>query len=800
MKWLWLLAAAALPLGAEESARELADALRQPRLDPGACYRVRDLAFSREDLRFYFTDGWLIFGAPVNGRIHTAVFERDGESGDAEVLLMPPSKGERLSLAKFTGSPNLNEHFHHAVMVFSDDTAIQLLKTIGERGEPKTSAEMGHLLENKWRETVSNLTTSFLTKLVHHVYGGLPVERGFFYAGVNGRTLGNFDLYHDPSANDQIYAGRLAYRDNVPYYDIWTTFRSRPFRTGQKKTEPLPFAMDNIRIEAALDENLQLRAATRATLVPTRKVSIMAFEISSRMKVGAVRVNGEEAEVLERESLRANLLRGTGSAIFLVAPPRPLEPGPVYEIEFEHEGSVIQKAGENVYFVGARTDWYPKAGFVFARHDITFTYPAQLQLLFAGDLKEDKTEDGLRTTRRVPAGPIRLAGFNLGHYESARVNKGPLSVEVFANRRAEQALQRPPEIFVHTPPSPFPRSRIPRRPDVFTVPTVPPNPLARLQALAGEIASAYEMFSQDYGPPAMPHLLVSPIPGRFGQGFPGLLYISTLAYLDTKDRPASTVGRQNNLFFDEMLHAHEAAHQWWGNVVTTVAQQDDWLMEALANYSALLALEKKKGPQDVQDVLAEYKRMLLAKDEEGRTVESAGPIRLGLRLQSSHNPSAWRNIVYDKGAWILHMLRARLGDSNFRGMLGEFARSHRFQTVTAEQFRQLAASYLPKDSPDPKLEGFFESWVEGTGIPSLSLSQKLTGKAPALRLQLTLRQTGVEENFSALVPVVVEIARQKPRVVWMQTGPEPVTHTIPVRTRPLKVALDPDNTVLAEKN
>jgi aminopeptidase N len=222
-------------------------------------------------------------------------------------------------------------------------------------------------------------------------------------------------------------------------------------------------------------------------------------------------------------------------------------------------------------------------------------------------------------------------------------------------------------------------------------------------------------------------------------------------------------------------------------------------MEALANYSSLMVLEKKKGPKDVQRVLAEYKSMLLAKDDDGKTAESTGPIRLGLRLQSSQNPGAWRNIVYDKGAWILHMLRARLGDANFRAMLGELARRNRFQAVTTQQFRQLAAAYLPKGSPDPKLEGFFESWVEGTGIPALTLTQKLTGKAPALKLTLTLNQTGVDENFSTLVPVVVEVPRLKPQVIWLQSGSEPATHTIALKTPQFKATLDPDNTVLAER-
>ena len=94
-----------------------------------------------------------------------------------------------------------------------------------------------------------------------------------------------------------------------------------------------------------------------------------------------------------------------------------------------------------------------------------------------------------------------------------------------------------------------------------------------------------------FGPPALPHLTVSPIPGAFGQGFPGLIYLSTLAYF--KSVPGTRVGGSPSaeLFYQDVLQAHETAHQWWGNRVAGATYRDNWLMEALANYSALLYLE-----------------------------------------------------------------------------------------------------------------------------------------------------------------------------------------------------------------
>jgi hypothetical protein len=202
------------------------------------------------------------------------------------------------------------------------------------------------------------------------------------------------------------------------------------------------------------------------------------------------------------------------------------------------------------------------------------------------------------------------------------------------------------------------------------------NPLARLQTLADQVASALEFMAAIFGPPALPHLTVTPIPGTFGQGFPGLIYLSTLSYL--KDRPAGNLATPSlDLFFDDVLQAHETAHQWWGNRVTTENYRDSWLMEALANYSALLYLEKRRGPRAVDQMLGEYRSSLLEKNQDGETVESAGPIVLGQRLQSSLQPAGWRAITYGKGSWILHMLRHRMGDQRFLRDVGRYRQALR---------------------------------------------------------------------------------------------------------------------------
>src|SRR6185369_3550959 len=116
-------------------------------------------------------------------------------------------------------------------------------------------------------------------------------------------------------------------------------------------------------------------------------------------------------------------------------------------------------------------------------------------------------------------------------------------------------------------------------------------------------------------------LTVSPIPGAFGQGFPGLVYLSTISYIPPDQRPIGLRDKQKQVFFSDLLAAHEVAHKWWGNLITSAAYKDAWLMESLANYSAIMYLEKRKGTKAMESVLDEYRNRLLTKREEGGTVE-----------------------------------------------------------------------------------------------------------------------------------------------------------------------------------
>jgi len=785
----------------EGTAAELAAEIRAAGLDRDECYRVREVSFAKEDLRFYFTEGYLAFGKPVDGRRRSAIFLGEVEAGDAEVLVFPPTRSERLALSRAVKSPNLNEHFKLAVMVFSDDTYEVLSKQILESGEPRKSPEMGVLMEQDWNSTIGNLASSFAIRLVEDALTSADPSTGFFFATVRGDQLGNFDILYDPQRPEQVVIGRVGERGSVAYFDTWTSFEARSFRNKSRTTIAAAFRLSNYRLEALLEPDLTLKVTTKVTLTPLESGRrVFELFLSPRMRLAAASVSGAPAEYLQRESLRESLLRD-GDAAFLLRSPLPLERGKGYEVEFQAEGVVIQSSGNNVYFVGARDNWYPNLPVQFATYEVRFHYPYDLDLVVPGEVVEEGREGDFRFTRRRIQTPVRFLGFNLGDYEQVSLSRGPYRIEVVANKKVEPALGALPRTGISVPMLRRVWDPASRRTVVITVPveivSPPAGPTGQLKELASEIATAFEFMAGRFGPPPLRNLTVSPIPGTFGQGFPGLVYLSTVSYLRPQDRPTAASGEYQQTFYSDILAAHEVAHQWWGNAVSSQGAQNAWLMEALANYSALLYLEKRRGVRALDTVLASYRKRLLTETSEDRTQESAGPIVWGGRLLSSQAPDAWQAIVYEKGSWIIHMLRRRMGDERFFAMLSEAMKRYNRVTLSTEQFRLLAAKYMPPGSPDATLETFFQNWVYATGIPTLQLQSSIRGKAPSWTITGKVTQSGVDEEFTAWVPIEIQFKTGRPVVHWVRTDSEPAGFSVTVKQAPVKVALDPSDSILA---
>jgi hypothetical protein len=222
-------------------------------------------------------------------------------------------------------------------------------------------------------------------------------------------------------------------------------------------------------------------------------------------------------------------------------------------------------------------------------------------------------------------------------------------------------------------------------------------------------------------------------------------------------------------------------------------------MEALATYSSLLYLEHKRGRPVLDEALAEFKNHLLATNEAGEPIESAGAVVLGSRLRSSRFPTARRVIVYEKGAWILHMLRGIMGDGKFFEFLRSLRDEFEFKVLTNEDFRAHAARFVPAERPDATLVNFFDQWVYGSGIPKLSVSFLNKGKAPRFEFQAQLLQAGVPEHFSVLVPLEIHTLPGRSLTKELLTDGDRTPFDVVLQNAASRVVIDPANWILAIK-
>src|SRR5260370_20652279 len=149
------------------------------------------------------------------------------------------------------------------------------------------------------------------------------------------------------------------------------------------------------------------------------------------------------------------------------------------------------------------------------------------------------------------------------------------------------------------------------------------------------------------------------MPGSESQGWPGLVVLSAYVLISEQERADLHMDFSRNLLAQQ-VPAHEAAHQWWGDLITWKSYRDQWISEGLANYSSLMMLQEK-NPVSFHQIMERY-RQELVENKNGELPKDAGPVTLGMRLLSSHAPEGYEAISYGRGTWLFHMLRSMLLD------------------------------------------------------------------------------------------------------------------------------------------
>jgi hypothetical protein len=792
---------AAATSAAQTSPRDLYQALNALRVIPNQVYYVRDLDIRHDAVRLLLAEGKLAFLAPCNGRLTGAVFTGRGR---ALALLRDPI--EKRQMARFLGAPLLDQGFSSAYFRFTDNTGEELLRKLRAAGaapadEPSFVAG--------WNEIVANLNPWHSLRILTDWLAEDP--QPYFYAGLLGDTSGPFDVLVDNRRPEQVLLGQLRWVAGERYYDVWASFR----RAGAPAALASPFAPIGYAIETSILPDRTLEGTTTLTLKALRGGErVISLELSRFLAAQSP----EDAErrplvFFQNEAVNRHEIAQRGNDSLLVVLPAPARAGEQFRLRITYRGSVISDAGNGVYFVGDRGSWYPHLGGVgdFVPCELTFRWPRRLQLVATGRKLEEREEGDSRIGRWRSDAPIAVAGFNLGEYVTETVDAGNLRVELYANRQLEQAIAehfRRPVIPSPLPLTPGRGSHAPFS-AAMAMTEAPPSPAALLKQLGQEVAEAERFFERFNGPFPYDHLAVSQIPGTFGQGWPGLLYLSTLSFLSPNAQQRAGLSARAQEHFTEIVPYHEVAHQWWGNLVGWADYRDQWIHEGLANYLALLYAETRKAPDRALTTwLTRYREALTAKEAgKDEPAEDAGPLVLGYRLRSSKTPNAFQQVVYGKGTWVFHMLRmmlldpaAKNPDARFAQLLRELVESHRYRTLTTEDLQRAVEKVM---TPAMALEGgrsmdwFFDQWVRSSGIPHYSVESTVRPRASGLLVRGTLKQSGVPENFIAAVPLYGVRPGGKPVLLGtvVTSGAETPFQFVS-HVRPKRLLIDPQLTLL----
>jgi aminopeptidase N len=175
----------------------------------------------------------------------------------------------------------------------------------------------------------------------------------------------------------------------------------------------------------------------------------------------------------------------------------------------------------------------------------------------------------------------------------------------------------------------------------------------------------------------------------------------------------------------ESLMAHEIAHQWFGDCVTETQWQHLWLSEGFATYLTHCYLENKYGPDTLKKGMTKDRSATFA--EEKKRMTDVVDTTVHGDYMALLNPNS-----YEKGGWVLHMLRRRLGDSLFWKGISTYYTTYQNKNASSEDFEKTIETISGQD-----LQTFFHQWLYTPGHPNIRISWKYDADKKAAIIDFT---------------------------------------------------------------
>ena len=819
----------------------LYEALREAEVSHAGDIHDGRLRVDRFEL--HLTEGRLYLAPEIGGGVSTAVFV-----GDGRLRAYPPDAVEHHQLERFSDEHRLEEDFDRLVLWSSDDTAERLRALAAPGRERRRDTERANrLLRDRRRRLLEQQRINPDSRILHDLWrretGTLPPGRTYRLIELDSKDHGWLTLLVEPHEPEEVTLYRYEHRRGVA--DTWMRFETlTDYRPEYADRALDPFAVDpdtlddddatgaalglpprpvdpdregwtpraevpRTEVDLALDGDGDAHATAALLIEPLEAMRGIRLQISATLEVTDARWHADPTERLAAASLLATDAADpdadpedptglTGEPLpfaqehhertfednrfepwITVALPRTVPAGEPFIIELAYEGALVERLRQTRDFVLLDTlDWRPQhADNRTSRIEATFRVPERYRIASGGTLVDERVEDDTRIQRWATTEPVGSMAFHYGEFEVTEVERSAapaISIYADPNHRGFAPGNREKTI--------------------------------------ADITGAVELFAEYFGPFPHPSLLVTETETLSGQAFPGLLFLSYQAFGNMHTGEA------------ELFRAHEVAHQWWGAGVDWWRDyRDQWMAEGFSQYAAALyALYGLDEPEQFAEMIDAWRLDVLREGQVGQGIglrhygyrpealrwsegHEAGPLAVGYRLVSTKPRFGasidHRILIYEKGAYVLHMLRSMLldwetgDDTRFRELMRGYAVAYLGRVMSTRSFEDAVTEAFGEP-----MGWFFDQWVYGVDVPTyrvdLDVSRVVDQPAPFL-LHGRIRQEDVPDGFRMPVPIRLTFDDRPPVVRHvLVTGPE-VAVELPLPARPDRIEFNADNAVLA---
>jgi hypothetical protein len=728
---------------------------------PDRVASVHGVVLRRDVLELHLDSGSAYLLTPVAGRTVGIAFV-----GTGSVSLVPPLAVERFNLQRVLGDSTITGPIAAAVFIFADSTQAELARSLqfgaAPAGAPDPHGAIGDALDYLVDGRSHAADPSLLAALLNET------NTGYFAAYIQ-RTHGeSVMMQFDPTEAEEVLVYRRGRMIGQRVETVCQFQRAEDLARGVAvaSEQPEPLAIDAYDIDATIDGNYKFSARSTLRLSGRRDPQRWALlRLYSELDVDSVTSGGQPLAFYRRDRWVPLWVRF----------PKPVGLGDTVDVRVVYHGNLITFGSAMDEFLPAWSDpirrqitplmdkwafikstetWYPRYSFEqSAAMALTFHTPRALKFATIGRLVDSVTDGNVTTTHWVSELPTNQVSFNIGEFEQLEIRDPRIPpVTVHVNAEAHRAISH---IIPHA-----------GRPE---------------ENVGADIANSLSFFTRVFGPPLFRHYYATEIPYFHGQAFPGMIHLSWWTYVGW-----STQGN------DESFRAHEMAHQWWGIGVEPASYRDVWLAEGFAEFAGLWYMQII-----LRDNEKYLKKLREARQAIRRERGKAAPIGLGQRASES-----WRGhyelITYEKGAWVLHMLRnmmldvRTMSEDRFMAMMRDFYTTYRGQRASTLDFQRTVESHFGQP-----MDWFFDEWVYGTAVPTYTFSWTAAPDSAGYVARVRVRQSDVPDRFTMYVPVLIKFDQGEAIVRVLVRGAT-TEGSIHLPAQPISMQLNPLESVLAD--